>query len=98
MAKKVAVVTGSAKGLGKAIVLALADKGYTVVVHYRKSKSEAEEVLAQVRNKSPKSILVAGDLCDENMVDRIFAEIFGKLGRVDVLVNNVGDYLYREFA
>jgi len=96
--QKVAVVTGSARGLGEAIVVALADWGYTVVVHYRKSKSEAEEVLTKVRNKSPMSILVAGDLCDEIVVGKVFGEIFKKLGRVDLLINNVGDFIYKEFS
>lgn len=94
---KVAVVTGSAKGLGRAIALELADSGYTVVVHYRKSRDEANKVLAQIRDKSPKSIVVSGDLRDEVAVAKIFKEIFGELRKVDVLVNNVGDYLYKEF-
>ena len=94
---KVAVVTGSAKGLGRAIALALADE-FTIVVHYRKSKKEAEEVLSQVRKKSPKSILVSGDLTNEKIVADIFDQIFDKLKRVDLLVNNVGDFIYKEFG
>ena len=96
--QKVAVVTGSAKGLGKAIVVALAEKKFTVVVHCRNSRGEAEEVLGQVRRKSPNSIIVSGDLKDEIAVNKIFGEIFRKLGRVDVLVNNVGDFIYKEFG
>jgi len=95
--QKVAVVTGSAKGLGRVLALALAAE-FTIVVHYRKSKNEAEEVLRLVSEKSPKSIVVSGDLTDDEVVKKIFAEISNKLGRVDLLVNNVGDYLYEEFG
>ena len=96
--QKVAVVTGSAKGLGKDLALFLAKEGFTVVVHYRNSKKEALDVLESVKKKSPRSIVVCGDLIDEIKVKKIFKEIFVKLGRVDVLVNNVGDYLYKEFG
>ena len=95
---KVAVVTGSARGLGRAIVLALAKHGFTVVVHYRKSKDEAKKVLADVGKISPKSMLVSGDLTKEEDVDRTFREIFARLGRVDLLVNNVGNFVYKDFA
>ena len=96
--EKVAVVTGSAKGLGRAIALALADRGYTLVIHYRKSKKEAKEVLAQVKKNSPQSILVCADLSVEAKVTKMFAEIFAKLKRVDLLVNNVGSFLYKKFS
>src|SRR3989338_7961667 len=98
MMQKVAIVTGSAKGLGKAIVLALDDQGYTVVDHYRKSKSEAEEVFEKVSKKSPGSILISGDLGYEKIVDEIFKRVLKKLKRVDLLINNVGDFLYKDFG
>ena len=96
--QKVAVITGSAKGLGKAIALSLVDDGFTLVVHYRKSGSDAEKVQNLARKKSPKSILVSGDLTDEQQVETVFGQIYKKLGRVDLLVNNVGNFLYKEFS
>ena len=96
--QKVAVVTGSAKGLGRAIALHLASNGYTVVVHFRKSKAEAEKVLDSIVKKSPKSIMVSGDLTSEKQVGAIFGQIYKKLDRVDLLVNNVGNFLYKEFS
>ena len=95
---RVAVVTGSAKGLGRAIALALAENGYTLVVHYRKSKVEAQDVLELISKRSPGSIMVSGDLRNEDEVENIFAEIVEKLGRVDLLVNNVGDFIYKKFS
>src|SRR3990167_8256476 len=96
--QKEAVLTGSAKGLGKAIALSLVDDGFTLVVHYRKSGSDAEKVQNLARKKSPKSILVSGDLTDEQQVETVFGQIYKKLGRVDLLVNNVGNFLYKEFS
>lgn len=95
--EKVAVVTGSAKGLGRAIAIALAQKRFTLAVHYRKSKEEATKVLATVRKSSPKSIMVFGDLTDEDQVKTCFSKIFKEFGKVDLLVNNVGNFIYKKF-
>ena len=95
---KVAVITGSAKGLGRAIALALADWGFTCVIHYRTSKKEAAEVLKQVQKKAPDAIALSADLRNEKEVDRLFKKIFKKFKKVDLLVNNVGDFVYREFS
>ena len=96
--QKVAAVTGSAKGLGKAIALSLAHDGFSVVVHFKKSKAEAEKVLDSIVKKSPRSIVVSGDLSNEKQVEAMFDQIYKKLGRVDLLVNNVGNFLYKEFS
>lgn len=95
---KVAVVTGAAKGLGKAFALALAAAGYTVVVHYHKSKKEAEAVIDVIRKKSPESFAISADLKDEKQAEVMFVEIVKILGRVDLLVNNVGNFLYKDFS
>ena len=96
--KKVAVITGSAKGLGKAIALSLAEDGFTVAIHFRKSKSDAEKILNLIKKKSPKSILVSGDLTNEKQVKSMFDQVYERFGKVDLLVNNVGNFLYKEFS
>lgn len=95
---KVAVVTGAAKGLGRAMALALARDGYTLVVHYRKSSSEAQKVLDEIKGDSPDSIMIAADLKVEADVSKMFGQIIKKFKRVDLLVNNVGNFLYKEFS
>ncbi len=95
---KVAVVTGCARGLGKEIALTLSKEGYTMVVHYHKSEKEAEEVLTAVKKHSGDSIAVSGDLRDEKQVEKMFSEILTKLSRVDLLVNNVGNFVYKSFS
>lgn len=96
--QKVAVVTGSAEGLGRAVALALANEGFTVVVHYNTSQKEAQNVLDKVRTKTPKSIMVSADLKVEADVKKMFDQIFKKFSRVDLLVNNVGNFVYKKFS
>lgn len=92
------MVTGSSRGLGRALALALSQSGYTLVIHFHKSTGEASEVLRQVRGKSPDSIKVGANLTDEKQVKAMFGKILAKFGRVDLLVNNVGNFLFREFS
>ncbi|MBI2327992.1 SDR family oxidoreductase [Candidatus Curtissbacteria bacterium] len=95
--EKVAVITGSARGLGRAIATRLSSEGYTIVVHYNKSRAEASEVLGDLRKNSPDSFGISADLKSEKNVDVMFREITDKFGRVDLLVNNVGNFLYKNF-
>ena len=67
-------------------------------MHFKKSKAEAEKVLDSIVKKSPRSIVVSGDLSDEKQVKTMFGQIYKKLGRVDLLINNVGNFLYKEFS
>ena len=95
---KVAVVTGSAKGLGKAIALSLAKNGFTLVVHYKKSKKEAGKVLSEIKKVSPNSISLTGDLTSEKEARYVFDQVLEKFKRIDLLVNNVGNFLYKKFS
>lgn len=95
---KVAVVTGSAKGLGRAIALALANRSFTPVICYRTSKREAAEVLKLVQKKAPNAIAIRADLRNEKEVKLLFEKVFKKFKKIDLLVNNVGNFIYREFS
>lgn len=95
---KVAVITGAAKGLGKYLAFKLAQDGYTVAIHYRSSRDEAKRVLDEIYGKSPNSISVQADLTNEADVVEMFGLIQKKLGGVDLLVNNVGNFLFKPFG
>ena len=95
LANKVAVVTGSSKGIGAGIAKGLAAEGAAVVVNYSSSKEGAERVVAEIKAKGGKAIAVQGDVAKAKDVQRIFAETKKAFGRLDVLVNNAGVY---EFA
>lgn len=94
---KVAVVTGAARGLGKTIAWTLVDEGFTVAIHYRKSKDSANKFLDLIRKKSPDSIAIQADLTKEGEVKKMFEQFFKKFQKVDILVNNVGNFAYKPF-
>ncbi|WP_105317758.1 bifunctional dihydropteridine reductase/dihydrofolate reductase TmpR [Thermus tenuipuniceus] len=92
---RVALVTGSAKGIGRAILLALAKEGFHVAVHYRTSEGLAEATRLEAEASGVKAIKVRADLTREEEVLALVEEVRYHLGGIGVLVNNVGDYLYK---
>ena len=87
-----ALVTGSAKGIGRALVLALAEEGYDVTVHYRSSRPEAEAVAREAASHGVKSIVLQADVTKPEEAQGLVREAHKRLGGLDVLINNVGDY------
>ncbi len=86
---KVALITGSAKGIGKAIIIELASKGYDVVINYQSSKKEADDLREYVLSAyGVNCIAIKCDVSNETQVDLMFKEIEDKLGEVSILVNN----------
>ncbi len=92
---KVAVVTGSSKGIGAEIARELAKNGASVVVNYASSKEGADKVVAEIAKAGGKAVAVQGDVAKGEDVKKLFAESKKAFGRVDILVNNAGVY---EFA
>lgn len=87
--KKVALVTGASHGLGKAICLQLASEGARVVVNYRSSSEQAEDVVRQIKEQSGTEVISAfADVAKENDVVRLFERIDEEFGRIDILINN----------
>ncbi|HBH62026.1 MAG TPA: beta-ketoacyl-ACP reductase, partial [Nitrospiraceae bacterium] len=82
----VCLVTGSSRGLGKAIALALGKKGHQVVVHYRYREKEALQVASLIHN----SILLKADVRSGMEVKILVDEVIARWERIDVLVNNAG--------
>jgi NAD(P)-dependent dehydrogenase (short-subunit alcohol dehydrogenase family) len=96
--KKVALVTGGAKGLGEAICKHLAKDGYSVIVHFNKSADEADRLLSEIQKDSAESSVVRADLTSEEAVSGMFEEISDKYKNLDLVVNNVGNFLFKPFA
>ncbi len=90
---KVALVTGSARGIGRAILLALAKKGFDVAVHYRQSETEAERTRQEALELGVRAIKVAADVTKAQEAASLIQSVTEQLGGLQVLVNNVGDYL-----
>lgn len=88
--EKAALVTGASRGIGRAIALALAKKGYVVAVNYGGSQAAAEGVKAEIETAGGRAIVIQGDVSKAEDVDKVFAEVKKEFGRLDVLVNNAG--------
>ncbi|MFC9710237.1 SDR family oxidoreductase [Paenibacillus sp. NPDC056933] len=87
---KVAIVTGSSRGIGRAIAEQLAELGADVVINYASSPDKAEQVAEIARQKGVRAITVQADLARKEDVERLFSETISKLGKVDILINNAG--------
>jgi len=92
LANKVALVTGTSKGIGAGIAKALAADGASVVVNYASSKEGADKVVADIKAKGGKAIAVQGDFSKKEDIGKVFAEVKRTFGRLDTLVNNAGVY------
>ncbi len=90
LAGKVALVTGSSRGIGKSIALELAAQGADICVNYAKNREAAEKVASEIDSLGGKSIVVAADVTDRAQVASMVSETVSKLGRLDILVNNAG--------
>lgn len=87
---KVAVITGAGRGIGKAIALQFAENGSKVVVNYRSSVTQVEEVINIIKSAGGEAIAVQADISREEDAKRLIEEAVKQFGRLDVLVNNAG--------
>jgi 3-oxoacyl-[acyl-carrier protein] reductase len=88
LAGKTAIVTGSARNIGRTIALALAADGARLVVNARLSREEAEDLAAAIRKAGGEAIAVLADVSIEEDADRLIAETVAAFGKIDILVNN----------
>ncbi len=86
--RKVAVVTGAARRLGRAIALRLADDGYDIAIHCNRSRADAERTLLDIEAKGVRGVIIEAELADPAAVARIIPEAVAALGPVTLLVNN----------
>jgi len=86
--RKVAIVTGSATGVGAATALALAGRGYDVLINYSKSESEAKASQAACQNAGADALLVRADVAEDADCRALVQATVGRWGRLDALVNN----------
>ena len=88
--KKVAIITGAAKGIGRAIAVELARSGYFTVINYLSDQSGAEQTLAMVEEVGGHGEIYGFDVRDGKKTEEVVADIAERLGNVEVLINNAG--------
>ena len=88
--KKIAVVTGGARGIGKAIAMELAKAGNIVVINYNGSADKAEETKKEIEAAGGQADVMQCNVADFNACETFFKVIAERYGRVDILVNNAG--------
>ena len=92
MADKVALITGGARGIGRAVALDLAARGWSVAICYRTSTKEANEVLEAVQGQGAKGLALACDVSDPNAAVQLIRHVEREWGRIDALINGAGPY------
>lgn len=89
--KKVALVTGASRGIGRGIALEMAREGADVVVNYNNSKEKANEVTRSIEALGRRSLVVKADVSNQNDVEAMRKSVLAEFdGGVDILVNNAG--------
>jgi 3-oxoacyl-[acyl-carrier protein] reductase len=89
-AGRVALITGSGRGIGRGMALELASRGASVVVNYAKSSSSAEAVVADIKKLGSKAIAIQADISNPDEIVRLFDEALAHFGKLDFVISNSG--------
>ncbi len=90
MDDRVALVTGAGRGIGRGIALALAERGWAVVINYRSNAAAATETVRLAEEAGGRGLAVQADVADASDRERLVAETLERFGRIDLLINNAG--------
>lgn len=93
---KVALVTGGARDIGRAIALALTANGAKVVINYHSSGDRAKKLIAEIKENGGNAIAIGADVSTQSGVDKLIAKTVDFGGHIDILVNNAGGLLARK--
>jgi 3-oxoacyl-[acyl-carrier protein] reductase len=95
---KVALVTGSSRGIGRAIALAFAEEGASVTINYLASEQKAHDVASRIDSMGRKAIVVKADVSSIKEVNEMVGECVDHFGQLDILVNNAADFSAMGFS
>ncbi|WP_123043502.1 SDR family oxidoreductase [Cohnella candidum] len=93
MTGKTALITGSAKGLGRRTAFELAASGCDVALNYVKSREEAERLAEEIRAMGRRALAIQADIAQADEAERLVSEVERALGTVDILINNAGPFI-----
>jgi NAD(P)-dependent dehydrogenase (short-subunit alcohol dehydrogenase family) len=94
----VALVTGAAKRLGRAVALRLAQEGADVAIHYGKSAADAKEVVEEITKLGRRSAAFSAELTDIDAIRKLVGDVVAHFGRLDILINSAANFLETKFA
>ncbi len=95
--EKNAVITGSSRGIGKAIARAFSENGWGVCINYIERRDLAEELCAQLRASGGRAVAIKADVADKQQVEEMFRKAQAELGDISLLVNNAGISCHKQF-
>lgn len=91
MERKVALITGSSRGMGKAEAIEFAKNGYNIAINYVKNKEKADQVKKYIEEEyNVKVLSIQADLSKEEDIKRLVNESLNEFNKIDVLINNAG--------
>jgi len=93
LAGQVALVTGSAKRLGRAVALRLAEEGADIIIHHRTSTADAQSAVAEIEKLGRRGCAIPADLTNVAEIKWLFDETAMQFGRLDILVNSAANFL-----
>jgi NAD(P)-dependent dehydrogenase (short-subunit alcohol dehydrogenase family) len=88
--EKIILITGGGRGIGAACALLAAEQGYAVCISYQTNEAAATEVIAAIEGGGGKALAIQADVSDESAVERLFAQMDKRFGRLTALINNAG--------
>jgi len=88
LAGKHALITGSSRGIGRGIALKLAENGAKIAIHYYQNERAAKDTLAAVRKRGSDGLVVQADVSRPEQITRLFEDVQGQFGKLDVFVSN----------
>jgi enoyl-[acyl-carrier protein] reductase III len=92
---KIALITGGSRGIGRAITLRLSSEGADVIINFFRKRNTAESTAEDARSKGVTAHIITANRAEPEKIDRMFAEIEGRFGRLDILVNNAASGVAR---
>lgn len=88
--KQVILITGAARGIGKAIAMKYAKNGYDIILNYVSDNTDVEGLTKELSQYGTEVLCVKADISQENQVEELVKQAIDKFGKIDVLVNNAG--------
>jgi 3-oxoacyl-[acyl-carrier protein] reductase len=96
--QRTALITGGSRGIGKGIALGLAREGVRVAISYRSNKTAAQNTLRQIQSSGSECFAVEANATDPQKVQYLLDKVLERFGRLDILVNNVGEFNWKPVA